>query len=220
MHNTLETYLSELTTHLHAMPLKRRAEELREMRQHLLNAVTVNRELGQSDEDAAANAVMQFGTPEDLGENLVWAWEREKKLNKLSFWSAAALALALTFWPGLPTRIAFLAMPLFTRQPLPWQAELWVVLLLMPSYFLCGLACSTVFPRRGLAGTALVEAGLMLLFFSFNFITLLREFPSDPVFTSLLTLEWLCPAMAILGAWSVSRWQKPRLKPLRQAGGL
>ncbi len=148
MHSPLEAYLDQVAVHLSALPAKRRTEELREMRQHLLNAITVNRELGQSKEDAAANAVMQFGTPEDLGDNLVWAWRREEKLNKRSFWGAAALALALTFWPGLPTRIASLAMPLFTRQPYPWQAEVRVVLLLMPSYFLCGLVCNTVFPAE------------------------------------------------------------------------
>lgn len=46
MHNPLETYLSEVAAQLKPLPTKRRSEELREMRQHLLNAVTVNRELG------------------------------------------------------------------------------------------------------------------------------------------------------------------------------
>lgn len=82
MHRPLEAYLEQVAAHLSALPTKRRNEELREMRQHLLNAVTVNRELGQPEEDAVANSVMQFGTPEDLGNNLVWAWRRGEARNK------------------------------------------------------------------------------------------------------------------------------------------
>ena len=76
MHSLLEAYLSEVEAHLGALPTKRRAEELREMRTHLENAVIVNRELGQSEEEAARSAVAQFGTAQDLGENVAWAWRR------------------------------------------------------------------------------------------------------------------------------------------------
>ena len=71
MHRLLETYLSEVSAHLGALPPKRRAEELREMRTHLENAIVVSHELGRSEAEAAANAVAQFGTARDLGENLV-----------------------------------------------------------------------------------------------------------------------------------------------------
>ena len=101
MHTLLEAYLDQVAAHLSALPAKRRKEELREMRQHLQNAVTVNRELGQSEEDAAANAVLQFGTPEDLGSSLVWAWRREEKLNKRSFWGAATCTFVLLFLAAL-----------------------------------------------------------------------------------------------------------------------
>ncbi len=76
MHTLLESYLAEVAAHLNTLPVKQRTEELGEMRQHLLNAVTVNQELNQSEEDAAASAVAQFGTPKDLSENVVWAWRR------------------------------------------------------------------------------------------------------------------------------------------------
>ena len=88
MHILLETYLSEVAAHLSALPPSRRSEELREMRTHLENAVIVNRELGQSEEEAAQNAVAQFGTPQDLGENVVWAWRRGETRSKRSFWGA------------------------------------------------------------------------------------------------------------------------------------
>jgi len=88
MHNLLESYLAEVAAHLSALPPKQRAEELREMRAHLENAVIVNRELGQAEDEVAQNAVAQFGTPQDLGENVVWAWQRGKALNKKSLFGA------------------------------------------------------------------------------------------------------------------------------------
>ena len=95
MHSLLETYLSEVAAHLSALPTKRRDEELREMRTHLENAVIVNRELGQTGDEAAADAVAQFGRPQDLGENVVWAWRRGEVLNKKSLFGAAAITTLL-----------------------------------------------------------------------------------------------------------------------------
>lgn len=91
MHRLLETYLSEVSAHLGALPPKRHAEELREMRAHLENAIVVSHELGRSEAEAAANAVAQFGTARDLGENLVWAWKRGRRKDRRSFWGAVAL---------------------------------------------------------------------------------------------------------------------------------
>jgi len=95
MHSLLESYLSEVSAHLGALPPKRRAEELREMRAHLENAVIVSRDMGRSEAEAAANAIRQFGTPQDLGGNLVWAWRRGRSLDRKSFFGAIASSLIL-----------------------------------------------------------------------------------------------------------------------------
>lgn len=97
MHKLIEQYLSEVAAKLGPMPTKQRTEELREMRLHLENAVIVSRELGQSEEEAAQSIIAQFGAPKELGENVVWAWRREEKLNKRSFWGAALCTFALLF---------------------------------------------------------------------------------------------------------------------------
>jgi hypothetical protein len=97
MHSLLESYLSKVAAHLSDLPIRRRNEEIREIRLHLLNAVTVSCETGQTEEEAAQNAIQQFGTPEDLSDNLVWAWRREQTLNKRSFWGAAVCTFALLF---------------------------------------------------------------------------------------------------------------------------
>lgn len=206
MHSLLEDYLAKVAAHLSAMPAKRCAEELREMRTHLENAVIVNREMGQTEDEAAQNAVAQFGTPQDLGENVVWAWRRGVIVGRRSFWGAAALALALTFLPNLPIRVVHLAEPYFLRVPFEWEFEMRIVLLLLPSYFVCGVLCGFAFPRRAVAGTMLTEMGLILLFLTSNLGFLGREFVGDKVLTLLYVAEWvLCPLSAILGAWVGSR---------------
>lgn len=79
MHTLLELYLSEVAAFLQPLSPQRRDEELQEMRQHLLNAIIVNREMGQSEDEAAKSAVAQFGTPTAVGENVVWAWRRQAR---------------------------------------------------------------------------------------------------------------------------------------------
>ncbi|MGI4787579.1 MAG: HAAS signaling domain-containing protein [Janthinobacterium lividum] len=150
MHSLLEDYLSEVAAHLNALPKKRRAEELAEMRTHLLNAATVSQELGQSEEDAVANAVQQFGTPEDLGENLVWAWRREDKLIKRSFWGATLCSLAvLLFAPFLfvPLVLPHLN-PLGLAHFSMGEWLLWLVGIRFAGPIFAGATTSLIFSKR------------------------------------------------------------------------
>ena len=97
MHNLLETYLSELTKQIGALPTKCRNEEMREIRAHLENAILANRNLGQAEEVAIENAIAQFGTPSELAASLVWAWRRGAAVNKRSLLGAAT-ATVLVLW--------------------------------------------------------------------------------------------------------------------------
>ena len=240
LHTLLEANLEQVAVHLSALPVKRRDEELREIRQHLLNAVTVNQELGQSEDDAAANAVMQFGTPEDLGENLVWAWKRERSLNRKSFWGAASAALVLNYC---------LVWLLPAAQPLFHLFRLWVqshsecssltVTLLslffyaLPIYFSIGAAVGRLFPRRAVAGTALLQGGWFVLdtvhwvcwnmlhtpyhprseYLLFQYV-IVNAFFMEIFFTLPILLA------TILGAWLVSRQRLQGARRSRQAVGL
>lgn len=101
MHSLLEKYLSEIAEQLSALPPKRRTEEVREMRTHLENAVIVGQEIGRTEDEAAQVALMQFGTLNDFGENLVWAWRRERAQEQKSLWGSAGsflLLICLHFW--------------------------------------------------------------------------------------------------------------------------
>ena len=84
MHSLLEDYLAEVSAQLGSLLAKQRDEEMREMRHHLLSAMEANRDLGQSEDEAAANALTEFGTSEQASESLLWACQPDlrKKMRK------------------------------------------------------------------------------------------------------------------------------------------
>ena len=101
MQKLLEDYLTQVASHLQPLPEARRREELREMRQHLQNAVIVNQEMGQSEDEAATNALEQFGGPTELGENVVWAWRREeRKQDRGRLWRMGGITAAFCLFVG------------------------------------------------------------------------------------------------------------------------
>lgn len=162
MHHLLEGYLSEVTVYLGPLPTKRRDEELREMRAHLENAVIVNRELDQTEDEAAQNAVAQFGTPQDLGENVVWAWRRGETQSKHSFWGAVvSTPLMLTCLLLLENQYIGLLghiLPSWfnqycVRHPDTGMALVQGVFLLV--FGLAGVVAGSVFPRRAVRGVCL-----------------------------------------------------------------
>ena len=214
MPSRLEAYLEQVAAQLSALPTKRRTEELREMRQHLLNAVTVNQELGQSEEDAATNAVLQFGEPEDLGENLVWAWRREeKKLNKHSFRVAAASTLTTLFFiPLLAVALPFG----------PW----FLTSAGVSSPLIAGAVCGGFFSKRGLAGTTL---GMTLYYYIFG-ASIFAYGYSHPEFRHLMepvsrtaglffVQQSEAASSTLFVAWAVNRWRLRQTVRKRLARG-
>jgi len=96
MHSLLENYLAEVQVKLSPLPAKRREEEMREMRQHLLNAVIVNREFGQSEEEAETNAVAEFGPSQEAAASLVRTWQQgRQRKNKRFFWRMSAVYIGI-----------------------------------------------------------------------------------------------------------------------------
>ncbi len=230
MHSLLEAYLDQVAAHLSALPVKRRTEELREICQHLLNAVTVNRELGQSEEDAATNAVTQFGTPEDLGENLVWAWRRERKLNRKSLLGAALTTpsvLCLTFFlmnqtwfDKLLDTVLNKALPrtflLFLGRH-PGYGMDFTQAMFMLMFGLAGLAAGSVFPRRAMRGACL---GLGLFWLGFAAIDGVGQLGALVSVDGLIHQGrggWVLSAL--LAAWLGSQWRMRGAKRSRLMRG-
>ena len=208
MHSPLEAYLEQVAAHLSALPAKRRNEELREMRQHLQNAVTVNQELGQSEEDAAANAVLQFGTAEDLGSNLVWAWKRERTRNNFSFAGAAAITALLicfgllsmnyTDWNSILPKSLLLYLGRHPGYGMDFTRATFLL-----TFGLSGLAAGSLFPRQAVRGVCL---GLALFWLGFAAVD---GFGQLTMLMSLNGLvreergEWMLSALVF--AWTGSR---------------
>ena len=174
MHSLFETYLSEVATHLRALPVKRRAEELREMRAHLENAVIINREQGQTEDEAARSAVTQFGTPEDLGESVVWAWRRgEVRDRKRLLGATAAMILVLclmTFlmdggFGGILARLWEILLPrtfvLYCGQHQSWGMALTQAIFLI-NYALAGGVAGLLSPKRAVPSACLGLAAFWL----------------------------------------------------------
>jgi uncharacterized membrane protein len=85
MHDLLEQYLEEVASQLKSLPAKRREEELREIREHLLTAIIVNQETGMTEAEAVQKVLEQFGSPNSVAYNMVmaWRWEDQKRGEKL-----------------------------------------------------------------------------------------------------------------------------------------
>ena len=164
MHSLLETYLSEVEATLSALPARRRVEELREMRTHLDNAVIVNRELGQSEDEAVQTAVAQFGMARDLGENVVWAWRRGKRTNRranfLSFLGAAICVTVLE-----TVELDLLAIPLNSlthsdaNTSHPWIVGFCAFSVMAMAMALSGWVSGFAFPRRAVVGATFAVVG-------------------------------------------------------------
>ena len=106
MDKPLEKYLAEVSNYLGPLPLARREEEIKEMRQHLQCAITAYQDEGQSEEEASANAIKQFGKPEELGKKVVWAWRRADKREYIRSFLGAWLCF--TAWRFLRWHLHFI----------------------------------------------------------------------------------------------------------------
>ena len=222
MHSQLETYLTEVSSHLGALPGKRRDEELREMRAHLEAAYAAGRGRGQAEDEAAREAFAQFGTPNAVGTETVAAWRRGRRLDRRSFWGAAVCVAILTI---LLTRLALLTPPglLPTRgfgQP-PFSLQIWAewIVWLMPMFLLAGGISSLLLPRRAITGVAFGITAYLLFF-------LVRDMDQGRAFQDEADrIRWLIfcitdlvlVATTVAAAWAGSRWRTTRVGRMRVA---
>jgi len=242
MHSLLENYLSEVAAHLSPLPPKQRSEELREMRTHLENAVIINRELGQSENEAAQNAVEQFGTPQHLGENVVWAWQRGQMLCKKSFVGAAVSTIILVnllpFLTILLTCNFVVPLAERLRETNHWSSlavnTLADLIVPAPTWWLIGAICGWFFPKRAVLGTGCIVAAWVALrlvqtlwteFVEIPYLMAHGYFHQRSNYRSFgdliiqLIVDALLALIAMLGVRIVSRWRDAQTGPVRWARG-
>jgi len=214
MHTLLEAYLSEVAAHLSSLPVGCRDEELREMRTHLENAVLVNREQGQTEDEAARAAIAQFGPARDLGENVTCAWRRgEDRQNRRSLHGAAACTLAVRFFVPL-----FLS-PLMGVSGWPLLASD------LGGPIAAGAVSGFLFPRRAVAGTGIGLLAHFCLILALGGYWLAHQGQTHPA-VSVSVVVWNLTGqfvtgggVSLLSAWAGSRWRKSWERPVRLARG-
>jgi len=209
MHSLLEEYLDQVVARLGPLPVARRNDEITEMRQHLLNAVIVNREMGQNEDEAAAAAVEQCGPPEEAAQGLVWAWRRGETMRRRGFWGAAACAFVLTvFLPVLQdTPLEDPLLRVFRFMGTGGQAGPPVQLALLT---LAGGICGLIFPRRAFGGIVLGVTAWHASFLAMIFVIVAADNLSSPLPSSSVTGHLVSTLLAILAAWVGSGWRNAR----------
>jgi len=106
MHKRLETsveeYLHEVTKQLGSLPAERWEEELREMRQHLHEAVANSRKQGLSEKQAVTAALTRYGTPKEAAESAIWAWQRDVQKHEriMGCWQFSYILLVAVLQPA------------------------------------------------------------------------------------------------------------------------
>ncbi len=169
MHSLLEAYLEEVAGHLAGLPAARRAEELREMRTHLENAVVFGREMGRTEEEAAQAALLQFGTPHGLGENIVWAWARGERQRRQELGGTTAGALVLMGTLPYLTMLVTMCLLNITsveafRLTNDWSNLVILIfvcqILTAPTWWLIGMVLGWLAPKAAVAGIG-YAAGVM-----------------------------------------------------------
>ncbi len=219
MHSQFENYLNELAEKLSPLPISRRNEEIREMRQHLLNALIVNQEMGLSDDEAAVSALEQFGSPEDLAHSLVQVWHRGARRQRRDLLTAAVCALAcLLVIPrvGLTIEQYHLALPIQSHRSPLWN-DIMVFLWQAPIFVVAGAATGLAFPRKAVVGTGLVLVAMAVYIFVSGILSNLIVAQPLSLILSNAAVSLVAivhngspyDLAAILGAWVGSR--RPKL---------
>ncbi len=221
MHKQLEDYLKELAVALSPLPEAKRNEELRETRQHLLNAVVVNREFGQSEEEAAHNAVGAFGTSIDLGEHIVSVWRRGVALDRRNFWSATNCTVALSLIMMVLTTLSMhVYFNRFGTAHYPaWKYPVADFLFFL-SWAVQGAIVGALFPKTAVKATMIGMAIFGTLFITLTVcgahVNHYSRIIQEQEIYAFVTLGFTPQVIStVLAAWIGSRWRKARGRAAR-----
>jgi hypothetical protein len=220
MHKQLKDYLAQVEKVLSPLPAARREAEMKEMRQHLLNAVEVSQREGRSEDQAVADALHQFGEHQELGERIVLVWRREgwrqrvRETPEVAAFGVFSLVITLSFlW-------------LTFAGPMQWREALAPYIggsFYTPYMFSLFFAWLAIFaPNEFLSsGRAVMEGPVMILLLYTAFGTeeylrlrqppdfhnpFLSANPWQPVWTVALPLAWAL----VLGGGQALRKHKTR----------
>ena len=224
MHSRLETYLNEVASRLGPLPAKARADELREMRAHLEAAYAAGLARGQSEDEAARAVLAQFGTPDVVGAETVSAWRRGRRLDRRSFWGAAACGLVLSYLvPRLLEPPVLTWFGRFHPGRVPDWAEYVLIAWFVLIPVLVGGISGALFPRRAAAGVGLAMLGGAVVIaaeVAFGVIHLpsaLSAADQGRLALTLASRSIVGGVFSVGAAWAGSRWRTARAGRARVA---
>lgn len=223
MHSLLEEYLANVATQMHPLPQEWRDEELRELREHLQNAIAARREQGLSEDEAAQAALEQFGPPSDFAESLVWVWQRgERRENRRSF-LGAVVCMSVSGYLG-STLIGKVVNVTSLLQSSVYRQHSWMItfLLFLSATLVMALAggvSGLAFPKRAVQGTAFTVAVAYAVSLGSSLVkTALSTGGSRELFFATVILMFNAATFgtpAVMSAWAGSRWRGRHPRPVR-----
>jgi len=210
MHRLLDEYLSQVASELRTVPQRRRAEELREMQQHLLNAITVNQELmGQDEERAVATAIADFGEPHELASEILSAWRRgERNQNRRGLIGIILCLIVCRLIEGL--LFIYFLRSIDAAPHINQSAYLSTYILLWNSISAAstGMITGLLFPKRAVTGIWIVTAIFQVItLIEFPFLHL-QDFMREYFLATLQAME--TTIATAFWAWLVVRWRTGR----------
>ena len=210
MQQRLEEYLAQVEHELRGVPAPQRDEELREMRQHLIDNVTVNQEiLGYDEEQAVATVLEEFGAPKKLAAEILTAWRRgDEKTNWIrigmaAFYSTVFLYPAFLFAGAVANGAIGSQYRLHDQGGVHENIHLWVVLNWAIVVAIAGIYCiPRTYDRRWFRASILYIGW-----------ALLSARPDQHTTVGLpLFLAYIVTTSLWAGLWAMLaiRWQKER----------
>lgn len=210
MQQRLEEYLSQVEHELRTVPAPQRDEELREMRQHLVDNVTVNQEiLGYDEEQAVATALEEFGAPKKLAREILAAWCRgDEKTNRrkvlaATFCSTASMSVGV----AIVNSLGHIA----NAPPIPWEHSalmqgnvlVWAAM----TWAITGAITAAIFARHPKIGPWIALSAISVWLYLATISNIeqpLREFPAIAAYV-MASASWT-------GWWVkiATRWQRNR----------
>jgi len=222
MHKQLEDYLARVAAYLEPLPKTQRNNELREMRQHLLNAIIINREFGQSDEDAVQEAIRQFGAPEIIGGDVLLAWRRGVARDRRNFWAV------VLYTPIVLSSLLYFFMVSTDILPRVWPASnvfflhhmalcnAYVHSLVFLAFGLTGVVLGALVPKQAVRGVCIRMASSLCAWLAW--IGRVR-FPTNTGQFLWVAEEIAWALTGIFAAWMVSRRRRVD-KPKQRASAV
>lgn len=216
MHSQLEQYLQTVEQNLGTLPAEERHNELCEIRQHMEALLEANRELCDTEEEAVAQTLAQFGRAQALGKNLNRVHQSKGRSRLDTVLGAMGLAYVSGSVASMITGQIFMAIWGTSHKMSNEVGFIWLVCDILRTFWL-GTLIGAVAPRSAVRGVLYVR----LIVAAVGTLMLFRQAVPEEVIPMLLTSTLIetvvFMALSICGVKLGIFWRNRRSQKLRLA---